>query len=183
MRTAHRAALLTTVALASIAMAASPASAQEEIEVSAEGGDHCNPCVAHAVSTQSVQIDAHIFGIEFTDSVCANEFDAVINEDGSGALTNQSLTGAGCNREPCPSTPWPISVREGPAGSEIAEVRFCLRATNPDVLCTIDMGMEDEGGHSYGLHADSARCHGVGEPTFSVSGEWVMEDPILELQH
>jgi hypothetical protein len=177
MRLVRKLALLTTMALAAMALAASSASAQEEIEVTEEGGGHCNPCVVHAVSTQNVQLDVHIFGIEFTDSVCANEFDAVIYEDATGALTNQSLTGAGCNREPCAATPWPITGRETVAGAEILEATFCVQPVGggDPINCSIDVGVEDEAGHILGFHAVDARCHRVGQSPAEVSGEWVTE--------
>jgi hypothetical protein len=176
MRAIRNLALLTTVALAAVALAATSASA--EVEISEElSGEHCNPCVLHIVSTQSVQLDIHIFGIEFTDSVCNQEYDAVVFEDATGSLTNQSLTGAGCNREPCPSTPWPVVGREDGPGAEYAEVTFCVRPVGggDPINCTIDVSVEDEGSHIAAFHAAGAPCHGVGESPGEISGEWITE--------
>jgi hypothetical protein len=73
---------------------------------------------------------------------CRWHFDAQVGEDGSGYVTDATLSDGpvvespGCTREPCDAgdatgrmIPWPARIEENGPVEESLEVEFCLRPT------------------------------------------------------
>lgn len=199
MRLTRKLALLTTMALAAMALAATNATAQESaVEVLDEASlTHCNPtakeptCDAiHAVG--SSELRGHtIFG-EILASQCNDEFTAQINEDGTGHIYQISLTGANCERQPCTTAgedEWPITGA-GETGPNVGHmhVDFCLR--NPDNgnehHCHIEVQVSEPSLHHYTISANTGTDVETGTDcpeNSEVVGSWETEEsPAQEIE-
>jgi hypothetical protein len=161
----------------------------ESVEVTEEGGGHCNPCTTHVVSTSSMVLDVHIFGIEFTDSVCNMELDAVVNEDGTGEFINHSLTGAGCNRVACSSAipvVWPFVILGVAVIAAVVVVvlrpTICFKPAGggDEINCTVDFDV-NYATHQIGFSASGSPCSGSGESPAELSGTMITEGEEVEI--
>jgi len=192
MRIARKLALLTVMALAAMAFAASSASADSSVTVNDEQtGDQCDPCLVHAVGESSLTA-FHFIRI----SQCEDEFVAAIESDGSGVIhdyTNVDDGGPGCTRQNCNEiapipneeigeSEWPISSEEtGPNAGEM-EIDFCLDDdSDPDALgthCLADVAVTESTTveHHYSF-AVNQECTTPSAPV-RVTGNWETEGPI-----
>ena len=187
--------LLVMTALAAMALSATTASAQL-IEVHhEETGNHCGDVtvtdheadgecliVAHDVQSPHLPFPGVLLSAGGTTlSVCHNEFEGYVGEDGSGSITHQTLDDVvfppilppdSCQVTPCVEIgggqePWPLQVREE-AGAEILRTTFCVN--NMD--CTIDVRIIQTG-HHYNFRAEDSPClEGTG---VEVTGRWESE--------
>jgi hypothetical protein len=165
MRIARKLTLIAFAVVAAMAFAASSASAQA-VEVQQEGGPHCpavtsptsGGCHLSAVSDDVISLEA--FGSLV--SACNNDYEARIDEDGHGYLTDQNLTGPSCTTPPCVTNgvknPWEIEVYED-AGTKL-EARFCVESSAlGTVNCHINDVEVDASDHSLArFHLDALPC-------------------------
>ncbi len=178
MRYLRKGFLVAVMAAVAAALMISTASAQESLEVSREpaGGavdTHCEAAgilyhrpsagnctiLAETESGDGIVFFQHTGTSEVLLTECNNEFEAIFNEDGVGAIYNQLMgpEAGDCAREPCDeglnlSNPhvnfvWPAEFSEpvGGVNQERLEVDFCLYAHNaapgsegsPGVICNV----------------------------------------------
>lgn len=186
MRLARKLFLLAGMALATLAMTASSASAQIEVLTEPQA-DHCPAITAvghnvsggcHILFESTVDIPLHAYiPQKVTVSNCEVNLEGVIDENGEGYVTNATLdpphAGAvPCTREACdeqipdphPTIPWPFHVVEHGAADEEVEAEFCLQGINtegPGNWCHVHLEFTEIGDHAYELgHLD-----GPGDPT------------------
>jgi hypothetical protein len=137
MRFARKLMLLAVAAAAVMALAATPASATNQIEVTkADGTTHCPPlgsggCKVHQEG--EITLYFHIFGIESTEAKCSVEFRGVTDEDGNGQITAQTITPGDHNADctnatspPCTgSLPWTGAAEKDADGKVRAHYDVC----------------------------------------------------------
>lgn len=153
--------LLCTIAIAAIAIAASTASAQETpVELVNPAGNHCDPCLVHAVGNSSVVIIMGGMPIVLTE--CNDEVEMELWEDGTGHITQYTTTGgaacrhARCNGvgEPQSETEWPISAsgETGPNRSHVT-IRICIEPNwNPNQTgahCNVEATLTENFAYNY----------------------------------
>jgi hypothetical protein len=205
MRVACKLMLLAVMAIAAIAMTAGTASAQVELTV--EGtSDHCGAvevglhsasgdCEIHASSTGDVILRA--FGS--VQSRCLYEFTGYVDENGSGAITDQILGPpeiGTCSMQPCAEVGlgqdvWPIQVSEGASGHLRLEMTACFTSPFGTIVCHLpDIFVEAGGDHS--AHLQTGREMTAGRPTpaacsnnpsLAFQGEWASEHSNVEVTH
>jgi hypothetical protein len=182
--------LLAATTIAAMALGASSAAASSPVEVVVEDtGAHCTifegNCTLHVVGESHLTHPSPPIGII---SRCQDEFTATFAEDGSGAVTGQSLaskpgSGIPCNSVPCPGSQpydaWPISAAEETAASTIeATVTFCL-GQGPGVQCPADVIITEPSAHQYAFSTVTV-CPNM----IRVEGLWTAEgDTDVEFQH
>jgi hypothetical protein len=208
MRLTNLLALLAAIVAVSV-VAAPPALADSTLEATDEAtGNHCGAVTVndhqvsggcgpgHAVSTGSITLRAHIFGIESTDNVCTNEFDGRGDENADGYIYNQHLEGATCSREPCEEAnghakPWRVIGREDANGTEYGRVVFCI-STTADMTdrpqCTVDVpGIQTSHSTGEAGNTGGVEMPGIGPAGFrcELIGHWVNEStsPEVEVTH
>jgi len=190
MRFARKLALLATMALAALALAAPSAFGQalqttneatgaDCPSVSAVGHAISGGCVIHASSEGEITLRQHIFGIESTVSVCENEFTGRLGPNGAGFINQQTLGDHGdCAREPCDEEtgtkekrPWPATGREQflhPGKEGVLRAVFCVETlTNTshpsgETNCTVDV--------PFTLFNASTHRYEFGEPVNEMPG-------------
>jgi hypothetical protein len=189
--------LALAAALATLALTATVANALGAIEaVNEDTNQHCSlvleNCKVVAHSEQETMVSAHLFGLEFVQSTCEDEFTGYFDEDGSGQIRNQIITEhlGPCGKSACgslppvPAAPWPFTMEEG-VGTEAIEVKFCLEnLPNHDgaTFCTINVDVDLVDHHQIELTAQNfsgsgVPCHGAAEQAFvEVTGHWLSED-------
>jgi hypothetical protein len=162
MRTLNKLILLAITATAAMAFAASTASAAA-LEVLREStNNHCSAvtitgtgvsggCLIHATSENNggagaVELRKHVFGIESHITKCDNEFWGRVNENATGYILEQQLSGPNCTRKACEeefeSTPWSATGTEVAANNEVLTTTFCVENANNDSgdeSCEIDV--------------------------------------------
>lgn len=176
MRLARKLFLLGAMALAALALAASPASAQFEVtdEVTEE---HCG---AITVDNHDVTGGCHVEfeGIDIplnayipakaTISNCEVNLEGQIDENGEGYADEATFdtpdvpTGVPCSRAPCDEdtgagdemVPWPFHLVEHGASDEEIQAEFCLRTITsgeggPRTWCDIELEFTNRGQHRY----------------------------------
>jgi hypothetical protein len=180
--------LLAVMALAAMALMAPAASAQmEPAEVSHEelaGNSHCNPCVVHAVNETGIVLE--LFGEVV--SVCNNEFNAEIGENGVGELDDQTLTGPNCGITPCADEHWPIEVWEAGLNDFRLEAEFCV---NSPLFGVVDCHLESVRIDRDPVDDHLAEFTALAEPCeetsdIHVTGHWNLEPDdqgTLEVDH
>lgn len=176
---------IVAMVLAGSAIAAVNASAQ--VEIFDEDGEHCDPvtiqahvalsgCRIEFQSTGGVPLFAFIppFGTVQLSN-CEVHFEGRMAEDGSGYVTQASLTSElppwfPCTRTPCDESHpshaellWPFHLEEV-GGQETIEVAFCLRpSTNEEGVgnlpCIVHLELADLGGHNYEIGHYGIRSH------------------------
>lgn len=207
MRTAQKLLLLVVAAIAAMALSATAANATSAVEVSAEpGGTHCGEvtvtdhdasggCLIHATSTGTANLFAHVGTSEVLFSACNNEFDARINEEGSGFIYNQVLTGGSCGLAPCDEAApdhdnlvWPLKSAELFPDHEVLGVLFCVRSiaseegeNNPPCGVVIDVVEVTPNAHDYAFQANGVPC--LEAPQTELHGNWTLEDTNIEIDH
>ena len=204
MRSSSKPLMLAVMAIVAT-FAASSASAQ--VEVSAEDDGHCSPtCEIHVISAGTVGLYVGLLSaanepaIGSAQSICNNEFDASVGEDGSVEITNQVLFGASCGLAPCPNASdpdhWPGLIEEPSAGAEHLVVTFCV-VSNTLILiqCDLEVEISTTPPHDYELHTDPtgngrAECLNnpvatfMGFPVYAgVQGTWHIESTPIEISH
>lgn len=202
MRLARKLALLATMAIAALALTATSASAQIEV-IDTNSQQHCSPgpvhCEVLAHGEVGTVIQAHLLsGPEVTTSVCEDEFEAEINEDGEGQIEHQILTGASCPNKPCEATsqisgdghPWPVHLREDPVtGEESLAVHFCLEPAGGGTQseCEINVHLDETAPSDYEFVAGDETCTGntppAGVRAIEVTGEWHITGTPITVVH
>jgi hypothetical protein len=186
MRLLLKATLVCAMALTAAAFMAPSASAQ--IEVTQEpSGNPCNlQCVTEIVSTSQVQLDIHLFGIEFTDSLCYWSADLDIYADGSGStLFTPTVTGgSSCSRSACWANRWPFNIREDWPGWETMELTFCVQPSGggDPIECSVDLDV-DSHTHQIYFSAYDEPCHGAGNSPAELSGTFYAPEDDIEIAH
>ena len=193
MRIARKILLLTVMAFAAMALAATAASANPVtvIDEHSAVGAECDPCDIHVVG--EAVITALPSGVPV--SSCEDEFEGEINADGSGTIewigaphgaapgcNVVNCTNAATGPDPYSEWHWPISNMEETAGSVSAMVRFCLRAGAGELHCDAPVDIADAGGHHY-VFSTHVLC---GAGTREVEGEWEVESELhdeIEIVH
>ncbi len=189
MRLARTIALLAMSAIAGLAFAAN-ASAQDFEITNEANGLHCpavtlsgttvsGGCVVEAHSEGTVELAGHQFGIELHVDDCLNEFTARLNEDGSGYLTNQVLSGEGCTTTPCLEggnvAPWPGTGIEA-SGQKLLRIQFCVVNAGTTRNCEFDVPFTANG-HAYEFLANDLNGHtgGIFTARCELTGHWLTE--------
>jgi hypothetical protein len=197
MRNVRKLVLLAVMALAAMALAAPSASA---LEITNEaGGAHCaavtlngsdvdGGCLTHATSNGTIELRKHVFGVESTITTCDNEFTGRVNEDASGYIFEQVLSGAGCTRQACvvsgEGTPWAANGTEtlgsNPTSGTLT-TNFCVEPVGggSDETCEIDVPFAQNAGagnhtQSYG-QAGEMPSHGISGFRCELVGSWSSE--------
>jgi hypothetical protein len=189
MSIARRVTLLCAAALATMAMAASTASAQETaIEVRDGLGNHCNPCYFH-IEGESV---LRVMGMAI--SICEDEFEAEVYGNQTNGkqghiydYENDQATFVGCNFLNCNGVGEAAAESEwriGPIGEINPDeghmtVRTCLdNEINPNGAgfhCNMELHVEKGTGANHYLFASTFTCpNGV-----EIDGRWETEDSPL----
>lgn len=171
------------MAIATLAMTASPTSAQFEIVNERNNDEHCPAItvVEHHVEggchfeLTSVNFPLHAYiPQKVTVTNCEIYAEGVIDELGEGYITEAHLDPAHtgvvpCTRAACdevegvgdhPMLPWPFHLLEHGPGDEAMEAEFCLRTTSGGEgaagnWCEIHLTFNQTGPHQYELgHLD-----------------------------
>ena len=152
--------------------------------VSLSGTDVNGGCVIHATSESAVTLKKHVFGIESTITTCDIEFHARLDDDASGYMFEQQITGAGCTREACAesageSTPWAFTGAEGSAleGDKFLATSLCVETLGggADETCEIDLPL-DSPAHFIELgHVTEMSAHGLSGFRCELVGHWTTE--------
>jgi hypothetical protein len=185
--------LATATTLAALALTTTAANAASPVEASVEEGEHCDIAVQNCEivlhSTQEPIMTAHLFGFEFEQGECEDEFTAYLDESGSGQIRNQIITqhtGDTCGRTACgslppgPADPWSFTMEEDTAGEETMRVVFCfenLPNHDNETYCTVDVHVTTDH-HSTelsteGPDGDGQRCEQ--NPITEFLGHWIAE--------
>jgi hypothetical protein len=200
MRFARKLVLLAVMALAALALSASTAMAQEDVEIQTEpGGDHCSePCQIHVTSVTPSSLGAFVGETQVqVISSCTDEFLATLDEDGEGFIhtyenNKGQIGGEACTRQNCDDagddeSEWDTHLSEA-AGAGNANVRFCLE-TAPgaaNVHCTANIAITEDVSvtHRYVFNAVNEHC-GFVSPGVEVrlNGQWATENTSWELVH
>jgi hypothetical protein len=134
----------------------------------------CDPCEIHAESFETETVWFHkILGANV--SVCHDEFEGEVYEDGEGHVGLTEATGPGCIVTPCDGgeAEWPIHIEESNPG-EVANLRFCVSVGGgADTHCDIAYDVADEGTHMWVIRASGAECQN-GVP-IAITGAWELE--------
>lgn len=189
MRLARKLVLFAVMALMTLAMTASTASAQIEV-LDEETDEHCSEVTlgeAHSViggchieyqSTGEIPFFTNIPGTGIVQLwSCEFHFEARLDESGAGYVSRAVLTSPPQPSFPCPRTPcdeptheelpWPMHLEEV-AGEETLELTLCLRPIEGpyepegqgNTPCTVHFEVEDLGGHNYEIgHPGEAEAH------------------------
>lgn len=181
--------LLSVVAVASALAFAAPASAQT-LEVTDETtGSHCpavslsghsvsGGCLFHVKSNGTFDLRKHHFGIESSLGQCNEEFSGRINEDGSGYLFDQLVTG--CQWEACyegsdisDEIPWSVAGSESGLGTETMTIVICHQEQGQ---CEVEFPFIATGDHQYRLgQVAEIPGHGVAGFRCELVGTWNTE--------
>lgn len=188
MRTSSKLLLAATAAFAAFAFATASASARSPIELQHENGVHCSPCLVHVVSESPTALETHLFGSEQLQSQCTDSFTAEFNEDGTGSIHNQVLSGPNCTRQACDSaaeSEWltPSAGEEIGPGQARVPVRFCLEPVGggTEQHCTVDLIITEVALHDYEIRTNDD-CSGF--PTVEIDSHWFTErDEDFEIVH
>jgi hypothetical protein len=192
--------MLAVTTVAAMAVAAPSAFGQEPVEVVEESSEvHCadvtpgghvatGGCALTATGSNIILRNhgTHT-GNEAIQTLCNNSFAAVLDENGSGYVQNQVLSGANCFIEPCSegmqsgthSVPWPATIDEE-GGQEILEVNFCISPAVGGNMgienhCEVHIPIADSGGHNYVVTAnDAAGENDTNTPECELTGSWAV---------
>jgi hypothetical protein len=201
--------LLAISVIAAMSMAAPSAFAQtvEVLDEDLAGQPHCGAvtavnhvvsggCTVHAVTSgvSTANLFAHVAGVgEVAISACNNEFEAHINEDGLGFITDQVLTGASCGLAPCDEAApshanleWPLAAYEGGGGNDALATTFCIRPASAAEgasasYCSIVIDATQTG-HAQTFTSTENSCV---ESANELSGTWVTDltEGEIEITH
>lgn len=180
--------LLALVAVSVLTFAA-PASGQT-LEITDEAtSNHCpavtlsvhavsGGCLFHVTSNGTFDLRKHIFGVESSLGQCNEEFSGRINEDGSGYLFDQLVTG--CQWEACyegseitNETPWSVTGSESGLGTETMTIMICHQEQGQ---CEVEFPFNATGDHQYRLgQGTEIAGHGAAGFRCELVGTWNTE--------
>jgi len=209
MRNLHKL-LLTAAGIATMAVAAPTAGATSGVEVvDAVSDEHCGDITvtSHVVAggcefsatseggaaTPSIELLIHTGMSEMVITLCSIQFDAHVNEEGHGYITNQVLTGDDCGLTACDEAtheeiPWEFQLGELLGEHEALGMTFCIRldegcveGDNPIPPCSVLTEISEPQEHEYELTANDAPC--LENSALELSGHWLVDDPTVEIQH
>jgi hypothetical protein len=151
----------------------------------AGGGSNCR---IHIEGTSVLQ--QHIFGSESQASACTDEFDAEMQSNGSGLITEYTNVNVpACTRIMCngigeavSEARWPITNPGEYAtvtNNGHITVRFCLD-TRPDpnsagTHCTVEIQIDEHANHRYGFAVNDWRCPIFFGVSAELTGSWESE--------
>lgn len=179
MRLARNLVFAALAAVAAMMLAASSAVANDTpIEIIDENtSQHCNTAGSaecHIVADSVGDITLEAFGA--VRSECHNAYELELDEDGTGQIVGQTLTGPDCVTPPCgsPATPWDVLGVTEEDGELNLRANFCV--VDPlfgDINCTTNVHVEVLSHRN--LVADTAPplsiCEGSGG-LLHVTGDW-----------
>lgn len=187
----RKAVLLAVATAAVMALAAPAASAQVEITRESTGA-HCaavtltghtvgGGCLLRAVS-ENENIALELNGS--TVSLCRNTFESRVDENGSGYLYAQQLTGFFCFVDPCEEaggavSPWPVQTDEPAPGTEHLIADFCVDGPTGVQQCTLETS-QTVVGHASAEFAAVASNPCLNNPNLHVVGHW---DTVIDAAH
>jgi len=196
MRIARKLALLLTMAIAAMALAATTASADEAITVANEPGSACDPTCTIHVAGESSLAAFHVI----TVSACTDEFTGTIDANGNGEVDTWDGVfdvDPGCTREQCRVQPgntvrehWPFTSEEIADQTVELNVEFCLSLTTDmsdaaKTRCDVPAIVTESSNHDYEIGL-SHECL-VGPPgsqiPVEVHGDWHVEGGDFEFVH
>jgi hypothetical protein len=189
--------LLTSITLTALALSASTALAQEDVDINTEpGGDHCStPCAIHAASVTPMSWGAYVGETQVQAiTSCILEMLMTLDEDGDGLIHTVETSkgqpgGEACNRENCNDGEgeWETHLSET-AGTAQASIRLCLE-TGPGTAnahCTINPTFTEDVSvsHRYVFSGVNEHC-GFVSPGVEIRlhGQWATENTNWELVH
>jgi len=215
MRNLHKLLLLAAAAIAAMAMAAPTAGASAGVEVIDEvSEEHCDEVIVtgHDVSggcelsatseggvtTPSITLLTHTSPTaETVSSICSNQFDAHVNEEGHGYITNQVLAGDQCGLTACDEAaaaqnphdqlPWEIQLGEFFADHAALGATFCVRPVvlgeGQNVLppCSVVIDVSEPAPHEYEFTANEVPC--LENPAVELIGHWTLNETSVEINH
>jgi hypothetical protein len=192
MRIMRKLMLLALMAAAALAFTAPSASA---LEVEIENGVHCTAveiidhgegsggCTVHATSEAQVEL-----GSPLGMTLCDNEFEARVDENGEGFIYSQLLT----NCSPLPVIPcseagvndnWEVHLKS----ETLMEAQFCVDVLGLEINCHLDnIHIGEPEPHQYEFFTEGHQPCEFPFNDSSVEGHWVAETtehPELEIKH
>jgi hypothetical protein len=160
---------------------------------------HCAPCVVHFTGYSEWAV--HIGTFEQLVSVCEDELEGLIYEDGSGEITiyeNDAATSPSCVRIKCngigeqmSEAVWPFDINESRGGAPHVVARLCAdSASNPNGTgfhCEMELDLDELADHAWEVTAVVEQCPEISPGTnVEFAGMWDIEDDghdSLELVH
>jgi len=212
MRNLFRLLSFTAAAIAAIALAASSAGATSTVEVIDEVSEnHCGEVTvtSHDVSggcelsatseggvaAPSITLLSHTSPTaETVSTLCAMQFNAHVNEEGHGYITDQALSGAQCGLTACDEAapshaqlPWEFQLAELFAGHQALGFTFCIRpvvlSEGQNVLppCSVVIDVSEPAPHEYEFTANEVPC--LENPAVELIGHWTLDETSVEINH
>ena len=193
MRIARKLALLLTMAIAAMALAATTASADEAVGVVDEAtGNPCAPtCTIHVAGESSLSA-FHVI----TVSNCTDEFTATLDANGNGEVDTWDGVddASACTREQCTDSSgarehWPISTEEIADDTVELGAEFCLSPRNGDMSdaakarCDVDAIIVEHNDPNHDYEIDLSHECNIGGNPVEVHGDWDIEGTDFEFVH